>query len=298
MPQPIISLLMPTRGRPALAERFIESLTAQTIHPEQVELIVYVDDDDVESHTLGSGAPVPMTRIIGPRTTMGGYNSACYRAAKGDIIILVNDDMVIRTRGWEERIIALDAGVADRIYLAYGNDLFKKRNVCTFPILSRRVCELLVEPYPMDYRGAFIDYHLFDIFKRLQHAGYDRIHYLGDVVFEHLHYRTGKAPFDETYAARSRFGDDTTFLALVDTRRLAARRLAQALRGEPAPAYVPAAAPGASAPDGLFNAIIYFLRALLLDTELPARWRIYLWVWFTGRYLAAHGWLKPFVRIG
>ena len=290
---PSISLLLPTRGRPALVERLFESVAETTAQPERVEIILFVDDDDIGSHHLDS-SEIAVTRLIGPRTSMGHYNSACYAAARGDIIILVNDDMVIGTSGWDNMIAEMDAGFSDKIYLAYGNDLFKKGNLCTFPILSRRTCELLVEPYPVAYRGAFIDYHLFDIFKRLQHAGFDRIRYLDDVVFEHLHYRTGKAVFDETYGKRDRFSDDPTFLALIEPRRASAEYLLRILRGEQPSAYKPVGGVSEVSPDGLFNTIGYFSRKLLLDRGLPLRWRTYLWAWFIGRYMAAKGLLRPF----
>jgi len=59
----------------------------------------------------------------------------------------------------------------------------------------------------------------------MQHAGHDRIRYLEEVVFEHLHYRTGKAAMDETYTKRGRFDADSTFMALIGARRVAAKRL-------------------------------------------------------------------------
>lgn len=290
---PSISLLLPTRGRPALVERLFKSIAETTAQSERVEIILFVDEDDTGSHHLDS-EEISVTRLIGPRTSMGCYNSACYAAARGDIIILINDDMVIGTPGWDNMIAEMDAGFSDKIYLAYGNDLFKKGDLCTFPILSRRTCELLVEPYPMAYRGAFIDYHLFDIFKRLQHAGFGRIRYLEDVVFEHLHYRTGKAPFDETYGKRDRFSDDPTFLALIESRRASAEHLLRILRGEQSPSYTPVEGASEVSPGNLFDAVSYLSRKLLLDRGLPLRWRGYLWVWFIGRYMAAKGLLRPF----
>src|ERR1039457_2302750 len=88
-----ISLLMPTRGRPAWAERFIRSAFSTASKPDRVEVILYVDEDDVDSHHLDSDE-IHVVRIIGPQMTMGEYNSACLERAQGDIIILVNDDMV------------------------------------------------------------------------------------------------------------------------------------------------------------------------------------------------------------
>lgn len=296
MKSPLISLLLPTRGRPALVERFLKSIVDTTKHLDQVEVILYIDDDDIGSHHLDS-ADVKIVKIIGPALSMGDYNSACLAQAQGDIIILVNDDVVIGTNGWDKKIAELDASIPDKIYLAYANDLFKKGDFCTFPILSRRTCELLVEPYPKEYKGAFIDTHLLDLFKRLQHAGYDRIHYLGDVVFEHLHYRSGKAPYDETYGKRGRFADDSIFLALINSRQKAADRLLRILRdGESQAPYSPEPSATVKVPETLFKAIAGYTYDFLFDRGLPLRWKSFLWVWFIGRYMAERGMLRPFVR--
>jgi hypothetical protein len=291
-----ISLLLPTRGRPTLVERLFASVSAMTSRRDRAEIILYIDEDDVASHALDS-TDVKVVRIIGPRVSMGACNSACLSRAQGDIIILANDDMVIRTPGWDEKVAAMHAGYPDGIYLAYANDLFMSRRRATFPILSRRCCELLGDPYPSAYRGAFIDTHLYDLFKRLQHAGFDRIRYLDDVVFEHLHYRTGKADYDETYRRRGRFEDDFTFIGMAGARSRDAKRLLSAIRGEPVSAadrsafveYIPA---------GFFSAVRYFGRCFLFDPELPLSWRSFLFYTHVGRYLAGRGLFGPFVRLG
>ena len=292
----MISLLLPTRGRPSLVNRLFTSITNTTSILDQIEVVLYVDEDDVGSHGLDS-KDFRVVRIIGPALTMGGYNSACLQKAQGDIVILANDDMVIRTSAWDDRIRELDAEFSDRIYLGYANDLFKKSRFCTFPIMSRRACELLVNPYPTEYRRAFIDIHLFDIFKRLQHAGHNRIRYCNDLVFEHLHYRTGKAPYDETYrhTRNRRFADDSTFIALTDMRSAASKRLLGTILNEPVVVDREADCQD-KMPTSILGAIRWFTSMFLLDVELPYLWRIFLWYWFIGRYLAANGFLKPFVR--
>ncbi len=291
-----ISLLLPTRGRPELAKRFLDSVvnTADALHA--IEVILYVDDDDTESHHLDGGA-LHTERIIGPKQSMGVYNTTCYRASKGQIIVLVNDDMVMRTVGWDSALRAMDVRFADRIYLGYCNDLLKKGGLATFPILSRKTCEVLVDPYPAAYAGAFIDVHLFDIFKRLQHQGFDRFIYLNDVVFEHLHYRTGKAAYDDTYKQRGRFQDDSIFIRLSGARRTAAKRVLRALNGEPAES--PTFETVADAPLAVGRSSTWFyLKQLFLDFDLPLRWRTYLWIWFTLRHSAAHGLLRFVVKGG
>lgn len=292
----LISLLLPTRGRPELVERFFASLLETTSRLDLVEVILYVDEDDTSSHHLDS-RDFHVKRIIGPALSMGGYNSACLERASGQIIILANDDIVIRTQGWDERVRAINSRFKDKIYLAYPNDLFKKSNFCTFPIMSRRTCELLIEPYPVAYQRFFIDPHLFDIFKRLQHSEFDRICYCEDVVFEHLHYRTGKAPYDETYGygRKGRFADDPTFINLASMRSAAANRLACAI-GDKSITFEGHNADKNKMPDGVVSAVFFFSRIFLLDEELPYRWRFFLWYYFIGRYLAANGFLRPFVK--
>ena len=271
-----ISLLVPTRGRPELARRFLESVLARSERPDLVEVVLYADEDDTGSHRL-SVEGLEVHTIVGPRTSMGGYNSACLERARGDILILGNDDVVIQTRGWDRKLRELHAAMQDQVYLAYPNDLFKGRRLSSFPILSRRACELLAEPFPRAYVGAFIDQHLLDVFKRLEWRGHPRMVYLEDVIFEHMHFRSGKGDFDEIYGNRGRFADDETFLRLSAERGRAAERLKEAIEGRQVTA-ADAEAPGET--PGL-------IQATLLDNGLPPGRRAKLCLWLLARRAAS-----------
>lgn len=272
-----LSLLLPTRGRPALVARFLDSVWQQAADPARVEVVMYMDDDDTASHGI-SHPHLDLVKIIGPRLAMGALNSACLGRSKGEIIILCNDDIVVRTPGWDDKIRALHESMPDGIYLAYPNDLFKGRRLCAFPVLARKTCELLGEPFPRAYQGAFIDYHLLDIFKRLEpRLPRTRIIYMEDVVFEHMHFRSGKGKLDATYTARRRFGDDDVFLRLRDMRSAAAAGLLRAIH--PARQYRDPVSVAASAQSGL-------IRTTLLDQELPWRWAARLYFWFLARSVA------------
>ena len=285
MPVPLISMLLPTRGRPDLVLRLFESIRRHTRHLDRVEVVLYADEDDVGSHGLNDTA-LRVKATVGPQLTMGGYNTACLANAEGQIVILVNDDMVVQTDGWDVMVRELDDRFPDRIYLGYGNDLFKGRKLCSFPILSRTACEILGEPFPRAYQGAFIDYHLLDIFKRLERGGHSRICYLERLIFEHRHYRTGKAEFDATYQRRDRFADDPVFLALRDSRSAAAARLRAHVEGKPMNGtHARFVAPsGARSPT---IALAGHCSAILRDDELPFRWRGFLFAWFCARSLAS-----------
>ena len=274
-----ISLLVPSRGRAELLRRFLESVLARSERPDLVEVVIYADEDDPSSHGLKVEG-LEVHTLIGPRATMGQYNTACFEKSRGDIVALGNDDVVIQTRGWDRVLREMHAAMQDGIYMAYPNDLFKGRGLSAFPILSRRVCEMLGEAFPRAYRGAFIDYHLLDIFKRLERRGHARLIYLEEVVFEHMHYRTGKGDFDDVYGGRGRFLDDETFLQLRGERSLAAVKLLAAIDG--------------SAPTGAVASTVAvgpargkLLPVTLLDPELPMSWRLRLYFWFIARFAAA-----------
>jgi len=221
---PLISVLVPTRGRTKLLTDMLASVFKMASNPGAVEVVIYIDDDDEE--TLALELPdYNITRIVGPRQSMGTLNAACFARSFGDIIMLGNDDIVVRTPGWDTKISQAAARFPDQVYLFYPNDLFKGATLATFPILSRVTCDAIADPFPGEYRGAFIDVHVMDIFKQVKGAGFDRIVYLEDVVFEHLHHRLGKSVMDKTYSERDRFVDDRTFMALVGARQWASQRL-------------------------------------------------------------------------
>ena len=91
----IISLLLPTRGRKEKCLRFLDSLANTAARPEKIEIVLRVDEDDTESHNI-SHDHLHTKMIIGPRQTMGQYNTDCLHKSSGAIIFLVNDDPQMR----------------------------------------------------------------------------------------------------------------------------------------------------------------------------------------------------------
>ena len=284
--QPLISLLLPTRGRPAQARRFLDSVAQTTANSSRIEVILRVDEDDAGSRDI-SHPGLTVRRMIGPRLTMGAYNSLCLEHSSGDIIILANDDVVLRAAGWDDEIRKLHLRHGDGVYLAYPNDLYKGEKLCAFPILSRATCDLLTEPFPRAYKGSFIDVHLLDIFKRLRHRGHSRIFYLENIIFEHMHFRAGKAKHDETYASRGRFEDDATFLNLKEARQAAADCLLSQIETGAARKCEVNSQGGRRIPQNLLQACLFFAVFLGGDHGLPLKWRLYLIYWFCGRRLVS-----------
>lgn len=215
----LFSILLPTRQRPAILKRCLESIAATAASPEAIECVLYVDEDDDSSLDVDQPGLV-LRRIVGEHRSMGAMHQACYRASRGRYVMLAGDDIIFRTPGWDEQVLCSFARFPDDVAMAYGNDLIQGRNMSTAPILSRTVCELLDGPCPAQYPSEFIDTHILDQFTKLRYWGYDRIIYLDHVVFEHMHYVVGKAPFDATYAVRPKTEDCRELFFSLDALRV------------------------------------------------------------------------------
>jgi hypothetical protein len=282
-----ISVLMPTRGRRYLAERFLASALKHSASPNNIEYILYVDDDDSDSQAIFV-ENVECKIIVGPRSPMGLCNTRCLEEANGEIIVLVNDDVVIRTVGWDKNIRIMHHSIPDGIYLAYPNDLNKGKGLSAFPILSRKTCELVSQPFPIIYKGAFIDTHLMEIFIRLKKLDKNRIVYMDELIFEHLHFRTGKGKIDQTYKDRNRFADDMIFLTLHKERKNTARYLLNIINQNltEGAKYKYKEPLIISRPTSFFSMIGLSAKLYLFDPDLPYWNRARNFLYYIARWLA------------
>src|SRR5579884_3604785 len=103
--RPIFSLIVPTRQRISSLQRLLDSLAATASRPDALEVVLVVDADDPPSIDFHHPA-LALTRVVVPRgQTMGALNSAGYEASSGDYLMLLNDDVVARTPGWDDKIL-------------------------------------------------------------------------------------------------------------------------------------------------------------------------------------------------
>src|SRR4051812_23389179 len=95
-----LSLIVPTRGRPDALGRFLDSLYRTAADLSRIEVVLVVDSDAVPAV-----APLPglATNVVAgpPHRTMGQLNRAGCAAARGEFLMLLNDDVVARTPAWD-----------------------------------------------------------------------------------------------------------------------------------------------------------------------------------------------------
>ena len=185
---PLFSIIVPTRGRPDGLRRLLDSFKATTAHLDSVEVILVIDTDDGKTIAFVYD-DFPLKRVVvQPGLKMGALNMAGYNAAIGDYIMLLNDDVVLRTQAWDEKILGGFKTFSDKIVLVHVNDKIFGEKLCTFPFLSREYCEIAGGICPEDYVRYRIDDHVYNVFNLLAVMGRIRILYLPDVVFEHTNY--------------------------------------------------------------------------------------------------------------
>ena len=150
------------------------------------------------------------------------------RRGVGEIFIMGNDDLIYKTPNWDTTLRDETEKFPDDIYVMWFNDLINADRHCAFPIVSKKWYNAVGYFAPGVFEFLYNDTWVFDIGKRV-----DRLHYIGDVITEHLHFTVGKSSYDKTYrearerGQRERDGD--LFAKTADQREEAAQRLREVM---------------------------------------------------------------------
>src|ERR1022692_5035805 len=149
--QETISFIIPTRGRPESLLRLCNSIRAATRHLELLEVVLVVDRDDEPSVRFQyEGLNIRKVEVA-PGLAMGSLNIAGYRAATGKYLMLLNDDIVLQTPGWDEQVMEAFRNYSDGMVLVHVNETIFGARLCTFPFLPRAFCELAGGICPEEY---------------------------------------------------------------------------------------------------------------------------------------------------
>lgn len=223
---PLISLIVPTRARVENLKRFFDSVVATTAKLDRVEVILVVDQDDLQTLAFQDSVMSFELVIVPPGQTMGALNRAGYAASKGEFIMLVNDDVIVRTSAWDEKIVQVFRTFPDGVVLVHVNDLIFQEKLCTFPFVTRRYCEIAGEICPIDYARYRIDDHIYNVFNLLAVLGKKRIIYLPEVIFEHTNVGNGVGTDRYVPIPEIHRSDTQHFDKLINSRKVQAVKLA------------------------------------------------------------------------
>jgi hypothetical protein len=187
--------IMPTRGRPLSLQRFFDEGK-----PEQKGVII-ADLDQQEMYASVHAPDGWWWVWVKP---MQGFVKKCNIGFEEfptqEWYAFGGDDCVGRTPHWDSTL----STVAKAGYIAWGNDLVAGK--CTQPFIPGdlvRHMGWLVHPA---FKHLYVDLIWEEIARDLSIA-----RYFPDIIQEHLHFSTGKAPRDRTSYERMERGDHAVF---------------------------------------------------------------------------------------
>ena len=180
-----VLVIVPTRGRPDASVEFHKEFLQKSMISD---LMFAIDEDDADSYPRIDGVLYEVNPRMGMNGTLN-YVATKY-ADKYKYIAFMGDDHRVRTFGW-------DLVMAERIGslgVAYGNDLIQGQALPTSVMMSSKIIKAIGYMAPPKQKHMYLDNFWLDLGTRL-----NAIHYLEDVIIEHLHFSVGKSDMDSSY---------------------------------------------------------------------------------------------------
>lgn len=179
----MISILMPTRGRPDIVKRVVESIANTMSVSGKVELVLRVDEDDQSNYTCCLDGILKTVLMIKRPTfpDMGKMWNEAFENCTGDIIMMAGDDLIFRTQDWDLIVENEFANLPDdKIALVWGSDGGMNERLATHGFVHRKWVNIIgyfAPPYGLVYGN--------DDWVYLIAFGLGRLRYLPNLYIQH-----------------------------------------------------------------------------------------------------------------
>jgi len=115
----MISFCCPSRGRPNLAKRLVD--TATETQKGQTEFLFYLNDDDEKLEEYKDLLDEKHYTIGPNQSTCYSWNLMCDKASH-DIVMLMGDDVQVKTKDWDQLIVEQFDKYEDKILMVVPSD--------------------------------------------------------------------------------------------------------------------------------------------------------------------------------
>lgn len=176
MSNPVISVLLPTRGRREVLKSSLESLISKAKNPEHIELLLGIDDDDEGAREYIEQEVAPMLRehrvecranIFKPLgyENLHVYINTLAGNATGEWLFFWNDDGVMVTEGWDDVI----RSYTGQFKLLAPHDNHNGHPYAIFPIVPKDWFMLVDHLSQNAQNDAWLSHiaYMLDIFERI-----------------------------------------------------------------------------------------------------------------------------------
>lgn len=165
----MISIILPTRKRPHRLKSFVDSAVNKAAHPENLEFLVYADDDDPASVTVmkqyRSRKEFEVKIFQRPQMGLNAIQNFLYKHSTGDIIGYFADDVRFLSNNWD--IEVRKTFVDDMIYLVCPYEEHNKFKNASHGFVSRRATDAIGELMPSCLKSLCSDKWLEDVYHRI-----------------------------------------------------------------------------------------------------------------------------------
>jgi len=234
-----IAILVPTRERMNNRLTLLFSILTTVSDINNVKIYYGVDKDDPTLQTIKKVASaIPSLQIIeiennGQFLGLGKLWNILTEQSSEEIISMIGDDMVFKTKDWDLKIIQeFESMQTDNIKAVHCNDDCHGAKLAVNLFCHRKYAEVLGRFMREEFKINWVDQWLHQVF-----SAFGRLVYRGDIMIEHRHWVLGKNVHDET-ARRMAVADvnkisDKLWFDLVDERVKDVKLLSKYLQQTP-----------------------------------------------------------------
>jgi hypothetical protein len=115
----MISFCCPSRGRPELAKRLVD--TATETQKGETEFLFYLNDDDPKLEQYQDLLDEKHYEIGANQSTCWSWNLMCDKASH-DVVMLMGDDVQVLTKDWDQKIVDQINKYEDKILMVVPTD--------------------------------------------------------------------------------------------------------------------------------------------------------------------------------
>lgn len=173
----MISMLMPTRGRPESFKRMCLSVLENAVEPNNIEFVIYRDNDDASVYEYFGNHK----EIIGEKINHMQMYNECLKIAAGPIYMSAADDIVFYTKDWDKYVMDAFDNSADKIIFVFANDQYYRSSFGQVYFLHKNWIDTLGYFLPVYFAAQYGDNWMNDISFKI-----NRRVFLRPVVVKHL----------------------------------------------------------------------------------------------------------------
>lgn len=195
-----ISILVPTRERMNNRLTLLFSILTTVNDINNVNVYYGVDKDDPTLDTIKKVAQgIPCLKVIeidnnGKFLGLGKLWNILVDESDDDIISMVGDDMVFKTKDWDIKLLEeFKAMPSDNIKAVHCNDACHGAKLAVNLFCHRKYAQVMGRFMREEFKINWVDQWLHQVF-----SAFNRLVYRDDIMIEHRHWVLGKAQRDNT----------------------------------------------------------------------------------------------------